>query len=161
MKNITKYILVLVIGITLSCNDDENQIVPDFLDGTEYGVLLDVEVTSAVEVSLADISTYELGFNISFKGDKRPISSIVVNKSYVSSVNGESSLVEEEVIVDFPASMTLSSNELVSGIPSLLIDDLEAGDSFNISFVINYVDGGVVDRFDSSMRTNFAVAIVD
>nr|WP_299166963.1 hypothetical protein [uncultured Allomuricauda sp.] len=161
MKNIIKYALAVIIGITLSCSDDENQVVPDFLKGTEYGVLLDVDVTSAAEVSLTDINTYELGFTVSFKGDKRPVQSIIVNKSYVSSVNGESSVIEEEVIVDFPTTITLSSNELVSGFPNLSVGDLGAGDSFNISFVINYADGGVVDRFDSSMRTNFAVSIVD
>lgn len=161
MKNIIKYLLILVISINISCSDDENQEVPDFLDGTEYGVILDVNVTSATDASLTDINAYSLAFDITYEGDKRPVKSIIVNKSYVNTVNGESSKIEEEVIETFPTAMTLSSAELVNGFPSLSVGDLEAGDSFNISFVIHYEDGRIVDRFDSSMRTNFTVSVVN
>lgn len=161
MKNIIKSFLIIIISINISCNDNENQEVPEFLDGTEYGVQLDVDVTSAIEVPIADLDAYELDFEVSYKGDKRPVKSILVNKTYIHSINGESSKIEEEAIVAFPAAITLSLTELVSGFPNLSTTDLGAGDSFHITFVINYEDGGVIDRFDSSMRTNFSVSITD
>ena len=161
MKNIIKYLLILIISINVSCSDDENQVVPEFLDETEYGVLLDVNVTSTTDASVTDINLYSLAFDISYKGNKRPVKSIIVNKSYTSSTNGESPKIEEEVIQTFPTAITLSSDELVSGFPDLSVGDLEVGDSFHISFVINYEDGTIVDRFDSSMRTNFTVSVVD
>ena len=160
MKNIIKYLLVLLISLNFSCSNDENQIVPEFLDGTEYGVILDVKVNSATDASLVDINAYSLGFDIDFKGGKRPVKSIVVNKSFVNSAIGESAKIEEEVVQTFPTTVTLSSADLVSGL-GIAVAESEVGDAFNIIFVINYEDGGVVDRFDSSMRTNFSVSVVD
>lgn len=162
MKNITKYFLILIIvGINYSCSHDENETVPDFLEGTEYGVLFNVNVTSAKEVSLANITTYSLAFDVSYKGDKRPVKSVVVNKIHVDNANGESSVVEQETITDFPKTMTLSAGELVAGISGLSVDDLESGDSFNINFIINYEDGKSVTRFGEGMPANFKVSIIE
>jgi len=162
MKNITKYFLILIIvGITYSCNHDENETVPDFLKGTEYGVLFNVNVTSSKEVSVADINAYSLTFDVSYKGDKRPVKSVIVNKVYVDNVDGESSVIEQETITDFPKAMALTSTELVSGISGLSVGDLESGDSFNINFIINYEDGKSVTRFGEGMPANFIISIID
>lgn len=162
MKNITKYFLILIIvGINYSCNHDENDVVPDFLEGTEYGVLFNVNVTSGQEASVVDINDYSLTFDVSYKGDKRPVKSVVVNKVFVDNVDGASSIIEQETITDFPKTMTLSANELVTGVSDLSVEDLESGDSFNINFIINYEDGKSVTRFGEGMPANFKVSIVD
>lgn len=159
MKNITNGLLILIMSINFSCNYNENDIVPEFLDGTKYGVLLDVDVTSASQTPLSDINSYELAFNVIVKGDSQLVESIIINKIYINNSNEESSMIEQMMLSEFPSEVTLSSAELVNGIPNLSLEDLEIGDSFKINFVINYKDGTVVDRYDSSMRTNFNVFI--
>lgn len=159
MKNIANGLLILIMSINFSCSYDENDIVPEFLDGTKYGVLLDVDVTSASQTPLSDINSYELTFDVVVKGDSQLVESIIINKIYINNSNEESSMIEQMMLSEFPSEVTLSSAELVNGIPNLSLEDLEIGDSFKINFVINYKDGTVVDRYDSSMRTNFNVFI--
>ncbi len=160
MKNIINYLFILVLSINLSCNTDENQIVPNFLDGTKYGVLLDVD-TSATEFTLSNVNSYKLTFKVSYKEGKRHVESIAINKTYTDSATKESSVTGLTIISQFPSTITLSSIELVKGFSkNISINDLKVGDSFKISFAINYKDGGVVDRFDSSMRTNFIIPVV-
>ena len=160
MKNIQKYIVALSMMVLFgACTNDENDIVPGFLDGTQYGVMLDVNVTSAKKVSEADLANYVLSFMVQVKGDKRPIKSIVIKKTFVNGATGQTSSVEQVSLSEFPQTLNLSTANLVQGFPGLSVADLNAGDSFKISFAITYSDGFVVDRFDTSMRTNFTVSI--
>ncbi len=162
MKEIVKYIFAFsCLAIVVSCNNDENDIVPDFLDGTEYGVLLDVTVSSSKEVAQADLNSYSLNFEVDVEGDKRPIQSIAVNKAYIDAEGNETDMVLQDTLTDFPNTVTLTSGNMVEGFSGLSVDDINAGDSFTINFVITYEDGTVVDKFDSSMRTNFVILITE
>ena len=162
MKNTVKYIIAFAaIAILGGCSNDENEVVPEFLDGTEYGVLLEVNVNSAVEVPEADLENYSLNFEVVVNGDKRPIESIVVSKTFVNGEDGETATVQQESLSEFPQSLSLTTANLVEGFTDLSVADLNAGDSFAINFTITYVDGRVVDRFDTSMRTNFKVLITE
>lgn len=162
MKNTIKYAVAFVTMILLgACNTDENEVVPDFLDGTEYGVLLDVIVSSALEVTESDLDNYSLNFEVIVKGEERPVQSIVVNKTFISGEDGESSTVQQASLSQFPQTLNLTSTNLVEGFSGLSVADLNASDSFNIGFVITYADGRVVNRFDTSMRTNFTVLITE
>lgn len=162
MKNIIKYTAVFIAMLLLgACNNDENEIVPEFLDGTEYGVLLDVIVSSAVEVPAVDLDSYSLNFEVQVKGDKRPIESIVVNKTFLNGEDGVASTVVQQSLSEFPQTLNLTAENLVEGFSGLSVVDVTATDSFSIGFVITYTDGRVVDRFDTSMRTNFTVMITE
>ena len=162
MKNTIKYTVAFIAMLLLgACSNDENEVVPDFLDGTEYGVLLDVNITSAVEVPEADLDNYSLNFEVVVKGDKRPIESIVVSKTFVNGENGVTATLQQESLSQFPQTLNLTTANLVEGFTDLSVADLNAGDSFNIGFTITYSDGLVVDRFDTSMRTNFSVLITE
>ncbi len=162
MKNTVKYIIAFAaIAILGGCSNDENEVVPEFLDGTEYGVLLEVNVNSAVEVPEADLENYSLNFEVVVNGDKRPIESIVVSKTFVNGEDGETATVQQESLSEFPQSLSLTTANLVEGFTDLSVADLNAGDSFAINFTITYMDGRVVDRFDTSMRTNFKVLITE
>lgn len=145
----------------VSCNNDENDIVPDFLDGTEYGVLLDVTVASSKEVAQADLNSYSLNFEVQFEGDKRPIQSIAINKTYIDAEGNETDMVLQDTLTEFPNTVTLTSENMVEGFSGLSVADINAGDSFTINFAITYGDGTVVDKFDSSMRTNFVILITE
>lgn len=162
MKNTTKYtIVVLVLLLLGACNTDENEVVPDFLDGTEYGVLLEVNISSPVEVPESDLNDYSLNFDVLVKGDNRSIDSIVINKTFVNGEDGETTTVLQESLSEFPKTFTLTTVNLLEGFNGLSITDLNATDSFAINFVINYSDGRVVDRFDTSMKTNFTILITE
>ena len=162
MKNTMKYSVVFFAMLLLgACSNDENEIVPDFLDGTEYGVLLDVNVTSAIEVPETDLDNYALNFEVVVKGDKSSVASIMVNKTFVNGGDGEATTVSQETLSEFPQTLNLTAENLVEGFSGLSVADLTATDSFNIGFVITYTDGRVVDRFDTSMRTNFTVLITE
>ncbi|MDT7830439.1 hypothetical protein RQM65_17355 [Pricia sp. S334] len=162
MKHIANYIIACSCSLLIvSCNNDENDIVPDFLDGTEYGVLLDVIVTSDKEIAIADLDDYSLDFIVEVEGDKRPVQSIAINKVYIDAEANESPEVPQQSLTEFPKTLSLTSADMVEGFSGLSTEDLRAGDSFNINFVITYEDGAVIDKFDSSMRTNFAVLITE
>lgn len=162
MKNTVKYIIAFAAIVFFgACSNDENEVVPEFLDGTEYGVLLDVNVTSALEVPETDLANYSLDFEVLVKGDKRPIESIAISKTFVNGADGETATVQQESLTQFPQTLNLTTANLVEGFSGLSVDDLNASDSFAIKFIITYGDGGVVDRFDTSMRTNFTVIITE
>ncbi len=161
-KHTLKYLLLLSCIVTLSCNHDENEIVPEFLDGTAFGILLDVEVTSNLTVPSATIDDYTLNFKVDQKGaDKRAVSSILIHRVFVDKVDGPYTAIQEASLTTFPTTISLTATQLIDGFQNLDINDLEVGDAFNINFIINYADGGVVDRYDSSMRTNFTIAIIE
>ncbi len=163
MKNTVKYIIAFAaIAFLGACSNDENEVVPEFLDGTEYGVLLEVNVNSAVEVPETDLENYSLNFEVVVKGDKqRPIESIVVSKTFVNGEDGETATLQQESLSEFPQTLNLTTANLVEGFTDLSVAYLNAGDSFAINFTITYMDGRVVDRFDTSMRTNFKVLITE
>lgn len=160
MKNTLKHIATFAILILLSaCSNDQDEVVADFLDGTQYGVLLDVIVKSPKSVSKADLDNYSLNFEVQIKGNERPIESLLVSKTFIDGENGESTTVSLESLTQFPHTFNLSMTDLVEGFSDLSVDDLNTTDSFKIHFTIKYSDGLVVDRFDPSMRTNFTILI--
>jgi len=155
---ITLMITLLAIGF-LSC--DENEELPDFLNGTAFGILLNVDVTAGNEVFIADINTSTVSFDVSYDDGERPVQSIVVRKYFVTADGTASDKVEQMTVTASPATVTLSISDLVGGISGLDIDDIAAGDSFRIEFVTNYVDGLVVDNYGTGVNPNFSVAFMD
>ena len=158
MNYISLIITCLVIGF-LSC--DENEELPDFLNGTAFGILLNVDVTAGNEVVIADINTSMVSFDVSYDDTERPVQSIVVRKSFVTADGTASDKVEQIMVTASPANVSLSISDLVSGISGLDINDISAGDSFRIEFVTNYVDGLVVDNYGTGVNPNFNVAFMD
>jgi len=142
--------------VFVSCDEDEE--LPEFLDGTEFGILLIVDVTSGSEIALADINTASVAFDISYDDSERSVASIVVQKTYVAA-DGTSSDKVDQMMVTSPSSVTLSVSDLVSGITNLSITDIAAGDSFSIEFITNYSDGFVVDKYGTGVNPNFSVTI--
>lgn len=155
-KNIFKIsILILSLFAFIACGNDEDQVVPDFLDGTQYGVLLDVNVSSATEVTVAAVNDYTLTFDVNYQGEnKRPVESIIINKTFTRN-KVESSVVEQQMITEFPKTVTLTSTQLVEGFTNMTLNNLTSGDIFKIKFIVNYKDGGVTQ----SRHTNFEVNI--
>ncbi len=158
MKNL-KYISALLLFCLLftSCDHEENLALPDFLDGTEYGILLHVDVTGDVAIDIANLASANVAFDVSFDGDQRPVESITVNKIFVASDGTVSAETAQSVLTQFPASLTLSVDDLVNGIAGLTKDDLQAGDRFQIKFKIKYQDGKEVSRFGTLLNPNFDV----
>jgi len=156
----TRYItliLALMAFVFVSCDEDEE--LPEFLDGTEFGILLIVDVTSGSEIVLANINTASVAFDISYDDSERSVTSIVVQKTYVAA-DGTSSDTVDQMTVTSPSSATLSISDLVSGISGLDIGDIAAGDSFSINFITNYADGFVVDKYGTGVNPNFSVTII-
>lgn len=155
-KNIFKIsILILSLFAFIACGNDEDQVVPDFLDGTQYGVLLDVNVSSATEVTVAAVNDYTLTFDVNYQGEnKRPVESIIINKTFTRN-KVESSVVEQQMITEFPKTVTLTSTQLVEGFTNMTLNNLTSGDIFKIKFIVKYKDGGVTQ----SRHTNFEVNI--
>ncbi len=139
---------------------DENEELPDFLNGTEFGILLLVDVTTGNEIVLADVNTAMVSFDVSYDDSQRPVESIVVQKFFVAA-DGTTSDKVVQMTVTAPSSATLSVTDLVSGISGLNIDDIAAGDSFRIEFITNYVDGLVVDNYGTGVNPNFSVTFTD
>jgi hypothetical protein len=149
---------IFLLGLFLvSCDHSENDLVPEFLDGTQYGVILHVDVSSATTINIADIATSNIDFEISIEGDKRPVASVTVNKIFVGADGGSSAEMQQTSVSSFPSTVSLSVNDLVNGIPGLSTDSLAAGDGFQIKFTITYADGGVVTRFGTRLNPNFDV----
>ena len=159
MKNLFRISYILVLLFTfVACDHEENEVLPDFLDGTEYGILLHVGVTSATSINITDVQTASVDFEVSFEGDQRPVESITVNKIF-SSADGNitSGELAQTTLTSFPTSVSLSVNDLVNGVTGLSIDNLMAGDVFQIKFVIKYVDGKTVSRYGTRLNPNFSV----
>lgn len=156
MKHIHIYISMMLVGLLMaSCSHSENETLPDFLDGTEYGILLKVDHTSDNDLSMAAISSDQVSFDVSFDGDQRPVDNITIHKSYGGTK------VEHAVLTSFPASVSLSAADLVNGISGLTVGDLAVGDAFNIEFTIKYSDGKTVSRFGTRLNPNFTVSITE
>lgn len=160
MKKLTNILAVAILAFSvLACGDDENEAVPEFLDGTQYGVLLHVDITSSSTIAIADVATASLDFDVSFEGDKRPVSSIVVTKAYVPSGGASQTASEQMNITSFPASVSMSVNDLIAGVAGLTASsDLQVGDEFAIKFIITYADGGVVTRYGTLNNPNFTLS---
>ncbi len=158
MKKLKYISAIFLLGLFLaSCDHSENEIVPDFLDGTQYGVILHVNVSSATTISVADAATSNVNFEVSIEGDKRPVASVAVNKIFVGADGGSSEEMEQTSVSSFPSNVSLSVGDLVNGIPDLAVDSLVAGDGFQMNFTITYADGGVVTRFGTRLNPNFKV----
>ena len=84
MKKIIYILSIALLGL-VSCNDDENEAVPSYLDGTQYGVLLHVDVSSSKTISLANVNTATVDFKVSYEGEKRPVASIKATKTFTPS----------------------------------------------------------------------------
>jgi hypothetical protein len=156
----TRYTSLLITLLTLggmSCN--ENEQLPEFLKGTELGILLIVNVTSGNEILVSDINSSNVVFDISYEDAKRPVQSIVVYKTFVPAT-GTASAKVEQMTVTSPSSVSLSVSDLVSGIPGLSIGDIVSGDSFRIEFTTNYADGFVVDNYGTGVNPNFSVTFI-
>ena len=149
--------IFLLSFVLLACDHSENDIVPDFLDGTAYGVLLQVDVTSATAIAIADVATTNVSFEVSFEGDKRPVEAVIVNKIFTSGGGNSSDVIEQTSVTQFPSTVSLSVNDLVKNVPGLSVNTLQAGDKFQIKFTIRYTDGGVVTRFGTRLNPNFDV----
>lgn len=150
-------ILFILIGISvsfISCDEDEE--LPEFLDGTEFGILLTVDVNRDA-IPLDSISLIDLNVDISYDDTERPVQSIIVQKLFTAEDGTASDVVEQMTVNSSPTNATLSIGDLVSGISDLAVDSIEVGDSFSIEFIINYVDGLVVDTYGTGVNPNFSV----
>ncbi len=159
MKN--RYIALILAFVTLtfvSCDEDEE--LPEFLDGTEFGILLQVDV-SGTDVILANINTSSISFDVTYDDTKRPVTSIVVQKSFIPAGGAASGKVEQMTVTTSPASATLSVSDLVSGISGLTVADIVAGDSFSINFITHYSDGLIVDTYGTGVNPNFTVTFAN
>ena len=158
MKNLIHIVSAFLFTFALtSCDHSENQVLPDFLDGTEYGVLLHVDVTSPTAISIADIGTASVSFDVSFDGDKRPVESIGVNKIFSGADGSTSAEIVHATLSQLPTSVSLTASDLVQDVPDLMSGNLQAGDKFAIKFTIKYVDGLVVTRFGTRLNPNFDI----
>ena len=155
MKN--RYIALVLALLTLafgSCNEDEE--LPSFLDGTQFGILLRVNVTGK-DVVVANVNTASVVMDITYEDTERPVSSIVVQKSFTPAGGTASAKVEQTTVTSSPSSVTLSISDLVAGISGLTVGDIAAGDSFSVNFITNYADGFVVDKYGTGVNPNFKV----
>lgn len=159
MKKIIYILSIAVIGFGLaSCNDDENEAVPSYLDGTQYGVLLHVDVSSAKTIGLADVNTATVNFKVSFEGEKRPVASIKATKTFTPSGGAASAAIEQVTFTTFPTTVSISVNDLIQGVPGLASTaDLKVNDTFQFKFIITYQDGGVATRYGTLNNPNFTV----
>ena len=148
--------LLLLTFFFVACDHEENEVLPDFLDGTEYGVLLKVNVTGSSAINISDVATANVTFEVSFDGDQRPVQSVTVNKIFVGG-GTTSGTIAQTSLSSFPSSVSLSVQDLVSNVPNLSTDALQAGDKFQIKFAITYADGKVVTRFGTLLNPNFDV----
>lgn len=158
----TRYItliLALVAVVFVSCDEDEE--LPEFLDGTEFGILLRVENISTDTIFIDNISSTNLSFDITYDDTERSVTSIVVQKSFIAGDGTTSDKVEQVSVTSSPSSTTLSVSDLVSGISGLDIDDIADGDSFSINFITNYADGFVVDKYGTGVNPNFTVVFAE
>jgi len=156
MKKYINISAIFLCFFIISCDHSENEELPGFLDGTEYGILLHVDVTSATTFGIADVNSANVSFEVSYEGNERPVESITVNKTYVGA-GGTSSEIEQTRITEFPSNVSLSASDLVNGVPDLMVETLQAGDKFQIKFQINYSDGITVTRFGTLLNPNFDV----
>lgn len=159
MKNLNKIIaIVFITAISFSCDDSENEAIPAYLDGTQYGVNLFVDVTAGKTIAIADVNTATVDFAVSFEGDKRPVASIVASKTFTPSGGSATAAISEASFTTFPSSASITVGQLITGVPGLTSTaDLAAGDKFDMKFVINYQDGGVVTRYGTLNNPNFSV----
>ncbi|GEM_PF-5377224 len=159
MKNINKTIAILFIAvISFSCDDSENEVIPAYLDGTQYGVNLFVDVSAGTSIALADVSTATVDYAVSFEGDRRPVASINANKIFTPSGGSATSEIPQASYTTFPSSASITVAQLIEGVPGLAsVADLAAGDRFDMKFVINYADGGVVTRYGTLNNPNFSI----
>lgn len=159
MKNINIIIAILFIsGFSFSCDDSENEVIPAFLDGTQYGVNLFVDVSAGTTIAMADVATATVDFAVSFEGDKRPVRSIDVSKIFTPSGGSASDAISQASYTTFPSSASITVDQLIAGVPGLATAaDLAAGDKFDMKFVINYEDGGVVTRYGTLNNPNFSI----
>ena len=159
MKKLTNILAIAILAFNvLACGDDENEAVPAFLNGTQYGVLLHVDITSSSTIAIADVATASLDFDVSFEGDQRPVSSISVTKTYVPSGGDTQTASEQLKLTSFPTSVSITTSELIAGVTGLTtISDLQVGDKFLIKFIITYGDGGVVTRYGTLNNPNFTL----
>lgn len=142
----------------ISCNNDENEAVPSYLDGTQYGVLLHVDVSSPKTINIADVNSASIEFTVSFEGEKRPVSSITATKTFTPKGGAASSAIDQEIFTTFPSNASIPIAELVQDIPGLSsTSDLKADDSFLIKFIIQYEDGGVATRYGTLNNPNFTI----
>ncbi len=158
----TRYITLVIALVAIcfvSCDEDEE--LPEFLDGTEFGILLQVDVTSGTDIILSDISSSDISFDVTYDDTKRPVTSIVVQKSFIAADGTASEKVEQMTVTTSPASATLSISDLVSGISGLAVGDIADGDSFSINFITNYADGLVVDNYGTGVNPNFSVVFTE
>ena len=157
MKTIINLSAIIFLSMFfVSCDHSENEALPDFLDGTEYGVLLQVNKTSTTAIKIANIQSDNVTFEVKFEGDQRPVESISVNKIFVGGGTTSDEL-NQITLTTFPSDVSLTANDLVSGVSGLSADDLLPGDKFQIKFTIKYVDGGVVTRFGTRLNPNFDI----
>lgn len=157
----TRYItliLALMAFVFVSCDEDEE--LPGFLDGTEFGILLRVDVTGS-DILLTDVNTASVNLDVTYDDTERPVTSIVVQKSFIAADGTTSESVEQMTVTTSPASISLSISDLVSGISGLTVADIAAGDSFSVNFITNYADGLVVDNYGTGVNPNFMVTFAD
>lgn len=158
MKKIQNILLMLAGLMILACGRDENEIVPSYLDGTAYGVLLHVDVNSPKTIQLATVTTAKLEFQVSFEGDKRPVASITVTKSYKPKNGKETPPIEQLRLTSFPATVSLTMEDLLAEVPGLSsTSDLSVDDTFELKFIITYVDGKTVSRYGTLNNPNFSI----
>lgn len=159
MKNIIYILSIALLGFGLvSCNHDEDEAVPSYLDGTQYGVLLHVDVSSAKTINLADANTATIDFAVSFEGEKRPVASIKATKTFTPSGGAATTAIDQMTFTTFPSTVSVSVNDLIQGVPGLASTaDINIGDAFEIKFIITYEDGGVATRYGTLNNPNFTV----
>jgi hypothetical protein len=158
MKELIKIATICFLALSFSaCDHKENEVLPDFLDGTEYGILLRVDLQTETSISVADISSANIIFDVDYDGDQRPVQSIDVNKTFASGAGTTSMVIQQISLTQFPTSVTLSVEDLISNVPDLSSSTLTAGDKFKIQFVINYSDGKTVSRFGTRLNPNFDI----
>ncbi len=160
MKN-SKYIwgLLMATLFMMACDHSENEALPDFLNGTQYGVLLHVDVSSGTTIPLGDLDATTVAFEVSYEGDQRPVEAVNVHKTFIPADGAASASVEQMSLMQFPASVSLSADDLVSNVDGLSKEALQVGDKFAIKFSIRYQDGFVATRFGTRLNPNFEVTI--
>jgi hypothetical protein len=157
MKKIIYILSIALFGLA-SCNDDENEAVPSYLDGTQYGVLLHVDVSSTKTISLANVNTASVDFKVSFEGEKRPVASIKATKTFTPSGGTALAPIDQMTFTTFPSTVSISISDLVLNVPGLTSTaDLVANDAFQMKFIITYQDGGVATRYGTLNNPNFSI----
>jgi len=153
-----KYILpLLFLGILSACDHPEDEALPGFLDGTQYGVAFTVAHLTDDILKLGENDAVEIELIV--KGaDQRPVELIEIFKQYVQ---GETALDKVSIgdVSSFPDQMSLDLSSLVDGYESLSVDSLQAGDVFKISFEILYQDGARVTKFGTRINPNFDIIV--